>query len=165
MIRAIAALPNVSLLVLGEGPLRSSLEALARSLHVSDRVHFAGWSEEGIDVYRKIQSAKVFVMNSKSEGGPRIALEAMALGVPLITTKVGLMPDVIRHGTNGFFVTGDAKDLADTMQKLLADGALRERIGKEARKILNEFERETLIKRYAEFLQSHAKYFDSALVP
>ncbi len=165
VIRAIAALPDVTLLILGDGPLLPSLQALATSLNVANRVHFAGWSEESADVYRKLQSAKIFVMNSKSEGGPRIALEAMALGVPLITTKVGLMPDVIRNGTNGFFVTGDAKDLTDTMQRLLADESLRERVGKEARKILNEFERETLIKRYAEFLQSHARHFDSSLAP
>lgn len=153
VIRAVAFLPEVSLVVFGEGPLRKKLERLAHCLGISDRVHFLGWVMEGVDVYRTLQSAKIFVMNSKSEGGPRIALEAMALGLPVISTRVGVMPDVIRDGENGSFTTGDPRDLAEKIETLLNDASFRERVGNEARTILTKFERMTLIKRYAEFLQ------------
>jgi len=157
VIRAVSLTPGVSLVIFGEGPLRSSLERLSQSLNITNRVHFAGWAEEGVDVYRTLQSAKIFVMNSKSEGGPRIALEAMALGLPVISTRVGVMPDVIEDQKNGLFTTGEPKDLAAKIQMFLKDSSLRGRCGQEARKILDHFERKTLIKRYAEFLQSFAK--------
>jgi len=154
VIRAVAKLPRVSLIVFGEGSLRSSLERLAQSLNIADRVHFAGWAMEGVDVYHTLQSAGIFVMNSKSEGGPRIALEAMALGLPVISTKVGVMPDVIQDGVNGSFTTGDSRDLAGKITMLLSDEPLRARTGSAAREVLKKFERTVLIKRYAEFLQS-----------
>lgn len=157
VIRAVAMLPDVSLVVFGEGPLRPKFEALAKSLGIADRVHFAGWAVEGVDVYRTLQSAKIFAMNSRSEGGPRIALEAMALGIPVVATKVGVMPDVIVDGRNGVFTDGDPRDLAQKLRSLLDDAALRDRMGREARDILTKFERTTLIKRYAEFLQSLAQ--------
>ena len=153
VIRAVAKLPRVSLIVFGEGPLRSSLERLVQSLNIADRVHFAGWAMEWVDVYRTLQSAKIFVMNSRSEGGPRIALEAMALGLPVISTRVGVMPDVIQDGKNGCFTTGEPRDLSRKIETLLSDALLRERMGNEARSILTKFERATLIGRYAEFLQ------------
>lgn len=157
VIRAVAMLPDVTLVVFGEGSLRPKFEALAKSLGIADRVHFAGWAVEGVDVYRTLQSAKIFAMNSRSEGGPRIALEAMALGIPVVSTKVGVMPDVIVDGRNGLFTNGDPRDLSQKLRSLLADAALRDRMGREARDILTKFERKTLIKRYAEFLQSLAQ--------
>ena len=153
VIRAVAKLPRVSLIVFGEGPLRSSLERLVQSLNIADRVHFAGWAMEWVDVYRTLQSAKIFVMNSRSEGGPRIALEAMALGLPVISTRVGVMPYVIQDWKNGCFTTGEPRDLSRKIETLLSDALLRERMGNEARSILTKFERATLIGRYAEFLQ------------
>ena len=156
VLRAIAQLPETKLLLIGDGPLRIPLERLAKDLGVAARMTFAGWLPEGRDVYRALQSAKVFVMNSGSEGGPRAALEAMALGLPIVSTAVGVMPDVLGEGTlrSGYITTGYPKDLAEQIGKLLAYPALRERLGSEARKILEKFERKTLIREYAKFLQN-----------
>jgi glycosyltransferase involved in cell wall biosynthesis len=156
VLHALQKLPEAMLLIVGDGPLRWRLENYAERLKVSDRVHFAGWLPESSDVYRAIQSAKVFVMNSKSEGGPRVALEAMALGMPIISTRVGVMPDVIRDGENGRLMSGTTKDLVEKLETLLSYPSMRDQMGREARKILTKFERTDLIRRYAEFLKSCA---------
>jgi len=103
-----------------------------------------------------MQTARIFVMNSKSEGGPRIALEAMACGLPIIATQVGVMPEAITDGVNGIFTTGTTPDLVEKISKLLANDDLMESMGNEAKKVLELYERSTLIKQYADFLKSLA---------
>lgn len=156
LFEALAGIPDATALIIGDGPLRSTLEAKARTLGIADRVTFSGWMATNAEVYRAMQSGKIFVMNSKSEGGPRSALEAMALGLPVIATKVGVMPEVIDDGRNGFFTTGEGADLAAVLQKLLHDEPLRIRSGNAARAILDRFERKALITVYADFLKSVA---------
>jgi glycosyltransferase involved in cell wall biosynthesis len=157
LLRAVASLPGVTLLVIGDGPEKSRGVRLAESLGIADRVRFAGWLPTQEDLVRMMQTAKVFVMCSKSEGGPRSALEAMACGMPLISTRVGVMPDVVRDGENALFITGTPEDIAAKIRTLLADDALRTRMGAEARKILDRFERTTLVKGYADFLKARAR--------
>lgn len=156
VLRAVALLPNVTLLIGGDGPLKAALEKLAVSLGIADRVTFAGWFGESAEVYRALQSAHVAVVNSKSEGGPRVALEAMALGMPLIVTQVGVMPEVIRDGENGLFTTGTPNDLAGKISILMNNEAVRSKMGKAAEHITGQFERGGLIKGYADFLKSLA---------
>ena len=153
LLEAVAKLPAVTLLIIGDGPDRKALEAKVRTLHLSDRVHVSGWLATKEDVYRALQSGKIFVMNSSSEGGPRVALEAMALGLPIICTNVGIMPIAVEEGANGIFTSGASEDLAQKIRLLLGDVTLREKIAKEASTVINLFERKELIKNYAEFLQ------------
>lgn len=156
-IQAVASLPGATLLVIGDGEVRASAEALAKSLGVVDRVTFCGWLPTQNDVMKSIQSAKMLVMHSKSEGGPRVSLEAMAVGMPVIATKVGVMPDVIQDGVNGILTGGTVAELAGHIKKLLADDGLRSRMGAEATKIIERFEKKKLIKDYADFLKADAK--------
>lgn len=156
LLKAIAALPRATLLVIGDGPERARLEALAKSLGIVHRVEFRGWLPTQRDVLRAIRSARMLVMNSSSEGGPRVPLEAMAAGMPVIVTRVGVMPDVIVDGMNGLFTSGDAEDLAAHIDRLMTHAELRERMGEEAKHILERFERGRLIGQYARFLQSFA---------
>ncbi len=118
---------------------------------------FAGWLPEARDVVAALRSAKVFVMNSRSEGGTRVALEAMACGLPVVATRVGVMPDAIVDGENGVFTTGTHVDVAEKLRLLLGDAALRERLGENARRIGDRFEKKVLIERYAEFLKAIAR--------
>lgn len=157
VIRAVAALPNIMLLVIGDGSGKYPAGRLVRELGLQDRVTFVGWLATPADVIAAMQSAKVFVMNSRSEGGPRVALEAMACGMPVVSTKVGVMPDVLIDGENGMFTDGTAQDLAVKLKTLLADDALRARLGEAAQRIIDRFEKRTLIERYAEFLKKIAR--------
>lgn len=151
---AMKLLPQATLVVISDGPMRKKWEALARDMGVATRVTFRGWLGNDIEVARVMKSAHVFVMPSLSEGGPRVALEAMMLGMPVVSTKVGVMPDVIIHGRNGFLVDATPEAFAEAIKPLLADAVLRERIGMEASKIIEQHERETAIARYARFLLS-----------
>jgi glycosyltransferase involved in cell wall biosynthesis len=156
LLDAVRDLPDATLLLIGDGPLRRELEQHAKSIGIINRVTFAGWLPTAEDVMKTLQSGKLFVMNSVSEGGPRIALEAMALGLPVIATRVGVMPDVLHDHHNGVFTRGDRQDLVLKLKELLSRPERAEQMGHEARTITEKFERKTLIKQYADFLQSLA---------
>ncbi len=157
LLHAMVKVPKATLLIIGDGPERQKLKSEADRLKIAHRVEFRGWIPTQQDVLQAIRSAKMLVMNSTSEGGPRVPLEAMACGVPVIVTKVGVMPDVITDGVNGLFTTGEADDVAEKINALLQHPALREAMGREATKILERFERVSLIGRYADFLKSFAR--------
>jgi glycosyltransferase involved in cell wall biosynthesis len=156
ILRALAKVPRTSLLIIGDGPERESLQKLSASLDIASRVEFKGWLPTQRDVIQGVRSARVLVMNSLSEGGPRVPLEAMAAGMPVIVTKVGVMPDVIVDGVNGFFTTGTPDDLASVIKRALENPEQLEKMGEEAKSILDRFERERLIARYALFLKDIA---------
>ncbi len=153
-IEAVAALPGVTLRIVGDGSQLAKAQKLVRTLHAADRITFAGWQASREDVAAEIAPAKMFVMHSKSEGGPRIALEAMIMGLPVLATKVGVMPDVIRDRENGMFVDGSKENLMLAIKSLLDDAALRTKLGSEATKIVDRFERKEAIRAYAQFLQT-----------
>lgn len=156
VLEAIATFKRARLLIIGDGPRRPQLEQLTKTLGIAHRVEFRGWLPTQSDVLQAIRSARVLIMNSTSEGGPRVALEAMAAGMPVIVTPVGVMPDVIIDGKNGLFTTGTSEDLALKLQQVLDDETLRQKMGEEAHDILDRFERERLITLYAHFLRSFA---------
>ena len=86
--------------------------------------------EEMRDFYHSLD---VYVCASKSEGAPNPCLEAAASGLPVVTTRVGSMPELIRHGDNGFFVERDVADIAGRLDPLRRDPELRGRLGRAAR--------------------------------
>ncbi len=154
LIEAAVKLPSLRVLVVGDGPERAASEALVRKYNMGHRFTFAGWLSTQEDVIGAMQSARMFVMVSRSEGGPRIALEAMASGMAVISTPVGVMPDVIQDGFNGLFTTGEPDDLATKITFLLNDEEARARMGYEAQTVLDTFDGPELVRQYANFLWS-----------
>lgn len=157
VIQALQYLPDARLLVIGDGPVRQDAEKLIHNMGLIKRVTFLGWLPTLEAVLDAVLTARTFVMPSLSEGGPRSALEAMACGMPVIATRVGVMPEVIEDGENGLFTDGFPKDIAAKVNILLQDEKKREHMGKAARKILDRFERGKLVEKYAEFLKGIAK--------
>ncbi|MCA9370991.1 MAG: glycosyltransferase family 4 protein [Candidatus Peregrinibacteria bacterium] len=153
VIMAVSLLPDARLLVIGDGPERQSMETLTKKLGIENRVTFLGWLPTQEAVIGAIQTARMFIMNSTSEGGPRVALEAMGCGMPVLSTRVGVMPEVIHDGVNGMFTSGTCDDVAQKISILLRDDSLRERIADEAKKVLKTYERSTLVCDYADFLK------------
>jgi glycosyltransferase involved in cell wall biosynthesis len=86
--------------------------------------------EEMLEFYRALD---VYVCASHTEGTPNPCLEAAACGLPVVTTRVGNMPELIRDGENGFFVERDAADIAEKLRRLRDDPELRDRLGRAAR--------------------------------
>ena len=153
LLRAVAKLQAVTLLIIGDGPERRNLENLSRLLGIADRVTFAGWLSQNTDVYRAMQTAKIFVMNSRSEGGPRVLFEAMALGLPVISTRVGNAPNTVIERVSGLFTSGDQEDLSGKISLFLRDDVLREELGRKAQVVRDTFSRAVQIESYADALK------------
>jgi glycosyltransferase involved in cell wall biosynthesis len=115
--------PLVRFVLVGDGPLREELKLLAVELGVDKIVQFAGWRSDMEAVYRGLD---IFVLPSFTEGLPMALLEAMAYGVPSVTTRVGGCPDVIANDQMGrLCATGDPSALAEALAPLVEDAALR----------------------------------------
>jgi glycosyltransferase involved in cell wall biosynthesis len=125
--RVVRAVPHADLHVLGDGPLRSRLEAQAHALGLGTCVHFRG----AVDAAAPwLAAADVVVLSSESEGTPLALLEALALGRPIVAPAVGGIPDIVADGVHGRVVAPhDTGDLAAGLLDLLADPALRRRMG------------------------------------
>ncbi len=122
-IRALAKVPNVKLLLCGEGELKSELEALTVSLGVSDRVFFLGNRTDIMELY---QAADIFVMMSFREGLSRSIMEAMASGLPCIVSKIRGNVDLVQDGICGYLVMPGAVDLlAEKISFLVSDKSIR----------------------------------------
>lgn len=119
-------------LVVGDGEERASLEAQASALGITPRCHFLGWQRDVRSVYA---AADVVALTSRNEGSPVSIIEAMAAGRAVVCTDVGGVPDVVMTGVSGMLVTpGDADALAASIDRLLGDPELRQRLGAEARR-------------------------------
>ncbi len=125
-------------LFVGDGPLRISLESEARLLGLTERVYFAGYQH---DVRPWLECMDVYLCTSLREGMPNSILEAMAMEVPVIATKVGAIPNMIRHYEDGMLVP--CNDVAATVQAvrhILDDQTIRDKLVKSARtRVAQEF--------------------------
>lgn len=115
------------LVVVGDGPARSQLEALSRSLGLHDRVQWLGWRD---DAARLVWGADVLIHASEREGLSNVILEAMAAGLPVVATRVGGAAEVVEDGVTGRIVQcGDRISLTAAIRDLLCDLSLASRFG------------------------------------
>jgi glycosyltransferase involved in cell wall biosynthesis len=131
--RVRAAEPGVALVIAGEGPALGALGAAARALGVADAVRFVGYLArpgELLDCYR---AADAFVFSSRTETQGLVLLEAMALGVPVVSTAVMGTRDILGAGRGALVAEEDESVFAGRVLELLRDPALRERLAREAR--------------------------------
>jgi glycosyltransferase involved in cell wall biosynthesis len=123
---------DVGLVIFGEGGERAALGALAGRLGRTDRVRLAGYCADLPGWY---EAMDVFALSSLREGLPNVLLEAMALEVPLVATRIAGVPRLVEHGANGLLVEpGSADALAGALDRLLGDPALRERLAAAGRR-------------------------------
>jgi glycosyltransferase involved in cell wall biosynthesis len=137
------------LVLIGDGVLRSELESQARSLGVSARVHFLGVRA---DVPDALGAMDVFVLSSDYEGNPLSVMEAMASGLPIVSTAAGGVPDLYESGKQGILVPpGDVQGLSNAMTFLLQNRETRKSLGfAGARRARNKFDVATMVQEYAE---------------
>jgi glycosyltransferase involved in cell wall biosynthesis len=133
---AVARVPGLRGLVVGDGPLRSELEAEARRLGLGASVVFAGVRH---DVPELLPGLDALAFSSLREGLSMAMLEAMAAGVPVVATDVGGTPELIVHGVTGLLVPpGRPESLADALVGLLEDEDGRDAIREAARRCVEE---------------------------
>jgi glycosyltransferase involved in cell wall biosynthesis len=137
LLEALKELPDLGLVVVGDGPERLRLERRARELGVSDRVYFAGQRSKK-EALGLMAACDLFVLNSVHEGLPHVVLEAMALGLPVVATAAGGTPEVVRDGETGVLVPGRYGTLGASLSALARDPALRRRLGRAARQWIGE---------------------------
>jgi len=124
-------LPGVDLLMVGDGPLRGELEALAVELRVPERVKWLGIRTDIPDLMR---AADAFALTSLSEAASLTLLEALASGLPAVATAVGGNPEIVRHEREGLlFPRADAAACAGAIRRLFTDDELAARLGANGR--------------------------------
>ncbi len=112
-------LPDIHFLIAGDGPLRAMLEKRAHQTDLRGSIHFTGYEK---DAHTAIAAMDMFLLTSRAEGLPNVLIEAQALGVPAVTTRVGGAPEAIQHGKTGWVLEeDDCQRIANVMVKLLQD--------------------------------------------
>ena len=148
-----AKFPEYRLVIYGKGSLLASYQDLAKELGVDDRVEFPGYVP---DMPARLERAGMFVLSSNHEGMPNALMEAMASGLPCVSTDCsgGGARFLIRDGENGLLVPiGDEEALADAMEKVLSDEALAATLGNNARKLQETLAPEKIYGEWEAFIQ------------
>jgi glycosyltransferase involved in cell wall biosynthesis len=140
---------DTHLLIIGDGPLRDSLEQFREACLIEDKVHFLGHRD---DVPRLLPHFDLLWLASSYEGLPNVVMEAMAAGVPVVATDIPGTTELVTHGETGFLVSvGDRAGLARFAEKILTDHALRERLGAAGKaRITADFSVDRYIQKYSE---------------
>jgi glycosyltransferase involved in cell wall biosynthesis len=135
--------------LIGDGPQHADVAAAVHALGLEGAVRLAG---ERHDVPQRLAEADVFVLSSRSEGAPLSVLEAMAAGLPVVASAVGGVPELVEDGVTGVLVApGDPAALAAVLERLLADGDLRRRLGAAGReRVLARFDLEPMRRAHVD---------------
>jgi len=137
--------PETKLVFVGKGELEDELRAQAFRMGVSKRVAFLGWRD---DIPEIMQVLDIFVLPSLNEGMGRVLVEAMAAGRPVVASRVGGIPDLVKHGQNGLLVEpGDIKGLSLEIGKLLNDKKMRDEMGRRGKIMAPDFGVEEMVER------------------
>jgi glycosyltransferase involved in cell wall biosynthesis len=121
--------PDMRLTLIGDGPERHTLENTARSLGVTDTVSFVGYRSQA-EVAEALSTTDLFVLPSFAEGVPVVLMESLAAQVPVVTTRIAGVPELVRHGENGLLVPpGNLDALTAAIADLLGDPASRAAFG------------------------------------
>ena len=144
----------VHLTIVGDGPERQRMHYTIMDLGLEDCVDYVGKKTPN-ELISRYQESDAFLLSSLGEGVANVAVEAMACGLPVVTTDVGGMREAVSDGVEGFVVPfHDAKAMADALEKLARDPALRRRMGQAARqRALAQFNLANQQKEYARFFR------------
>ncbi len=149
----IAASVPVRLILAGEGPEQSSAELLVNQLGLQKKVEFAGSLNNVTGLLRK---ADLLLSTSESESFGMTIAEAMSCGVPVVSTRVGGVPEVMQDGVTGFLQPiGDIQELARSAIRILTNPQLQRTMGQAARKhIINKFNLDLITQQYVDLYQT-----------
>ncbi len=144
--------PQYKLVFLGDGNKKTEMEEYANTLGLAEKVEFCGAVE---NVFEQIKSAALFVLCSDYEGMPNSLLEAMCIGIPVISTRVSGATDVITHGENGILIEcSDEEALADAMMRMLSDDDLRRKCSENAVKLCEKLNCDKIAKQWLDFIET-----------
>jgi glycosyltransferase involved in cell wall biosynthesis len=154
--------PKSLLVLVGKGDNKGAeemrIKEQVKNLGLADRVYFLGWRS---DVDEIMGCFDIFVLPSLNEGMGRVLVEAMAAGLPIVASRVGGIPDLVKDGKNGLLVPpADPAVLADAISSLLENKETRKRMGKAGRKMCRQYSTEAMVEQiddlYMELLEKHS---------
>ena len=151
LVRVRSRIPDVLLVIAGEGPALKHLRRLAARLCIAESALFVGYQDRKqalLDCYR---AGDVFVFASHTETQGLVLLEAMALGVPVVASAIMGTKDILGPGKGALIARLDEVEFASKVVALLEDDALRERLGREAKGYAREWEARRMAERMAGF--------------
>lgn len=147
------AVPDAELVIVGGGALEAELKAFTKEQSLQEVVHFLG-AKPNVEAMTEVARSGVFVLPSLGEGLGIVLLEAQALGVPVIGTNVGGIPDVIENGATGLLAPpSDPQALADAIVRILTDSALAQKLTAGAFSRLAKFDWNAIAAQYAELYE------------
>jgi len=140
------------LYLVGEGPDKSSVQELVRKLGLENKLEFLG---DTLDTSQILRKSHLFLLPSEQESFGLAALEAMSCEVPVVASRVGGLPEVIRHGIDGYLAeVGNLEEMAHYSQQILRNQALRRKLGYEARRrVLEKFTPQRIVPQYESLYQ------------
>jgi GalNAc-alpha-(1->4)-GalNAc-alpha-(1->3)-diNAcBac-PP-undecaprenol alpha-1,4-N-acetyl-D-galactosaminyltransferase len=144
--------PEIRLLILGDGPSQQELQGLCKKLGAEDRVIFTGKVNNPIQY---VQQADIFVLASRFEGFPNALCEAMACGLPVISTESSpAIREIIREQVDGLIVPVESpKQLAKSLEALIVNDEKRRQMGKKASEIVERFNFEKIMRKWEEVIE------------
>ena len=154
MIRAFAKVadefPDWQLVIFGEGPLRESLELIVESLEMKDRVLLPGRTGHVIEELRK---SNIFCMSSDYEGMSNSMIEAICVGLPIVTTDVSGVKELVENGKNGVVVPcGDVDKLGKTFSELMSNERLMEEYSRNNYSKKELFRIDTIVNQWEQLI-------------
>ena len=142
--------PDWKLVIFGEGPEREVLELLIERLKVKDKVFLPGRSENIID---ELNKSKIFCLSSVYEGMSNALVEAICVGLPIVTTKVSGTEELIQDGKNGFTVNiGDTDAMAEALTRILGDENLQKQFAENNKAQAIKFETNAIVDQWEEVI-------------
>ena len=127
--------PDLNVAIVGTGELEGELKALQAQLGLQDNVHFLGFQSNPM---KMLHDSKAMILTSLWEGTPMCALEAMALGTPIVSTPTDGMKDLLEDGVNGYLTDDDAV-MAEKLLKIMNDPAHRQMLSENAKEKFRQF--------------------------
>lgn len=154
-------IPSAVLVIAGEGPARPRLERLTDRLGLRRNVHFVGYLDRRTTLLDCYAAADAFVFASRTETQGLVLLEAMAVGLPVVSTAVMGTRDIVGPRRGALVPDDDEQSFAEAIERLVGDPALRARLALEARAYVREWHADALARRmaalYAEVADAHRR--------
>lgn len=145
---------EVHLSIVGDGTERQSLQSLAAEVLLPNTYQFHGYCSDPRRLDQFYRESDLFAMSSVTEGFPRVILEAMARGLPVVATDIVGIPDLVRHGETGLLVPPrNPRALADAIIRVVEDGNLRRRLIAGGYEIARQHTAEAFLRKVVDFIR------------